>query len=118
MTEQQLSRLRELVADVKLMAAEIQEILNSAPSDVAAAPVEITLVRFTGSDNQRSMDGTSTKILAIKALRELTGMGLKETKEMVETGGTFRVSPHLHVDHWKRLISDAKHAGCVFKNGP
>lgn len=52
----------------------------AAPSSAAAAPVEEEQTEFT----VMLMEAGASKISVIKAVREITGLGLKEAKEMVD----------------------------------
>ncbi len=84
----------KLIEDVKsLTVLELSELVKSleeefgvsaaAPVAVAAAPVAAAAEEKTEFDVVLKAAG-SNKIATIKAVREITGLGLKEAKELVD----------------------------------
>lgn len=77
----------------------------AAAGEAAAddAPTEVTVV-LKSSD-------ASKKIAAIKVVRELTGLGLKDAKDIVE-GTNVNVKENVPVEEAKKMKEQLEAAGC------
>jgi large subunit ribosomal protein L7/L12 len=97
----------EVCALVKAMEEKFG-VSASAPVAVAAAPVAAVVEEQTEFDVHMTSFGEK-KIEVIKAVRELTGLGLKEAKDLVESAPCVikaGVSKD-EVEKIKKLLSDA-----------
>ena len=87
--------VEELSALTVMEAAELSKLLEEKWGVSAAAPVAVAAVAAGGGDAAAAEEKTefdvvmnsfgAQKIKVIKAVRELTGLGLKEAKAMVES---------------------------------
>ena len=96
-----MSDLAKIVDDLSkltvLQAAELAKMLEEKWGVSAAAPVAIAAAPGAGAgaaavEEQTEFDvilsaAGEKKIQVIKVVRELTGLGLKEAKDLVEAGG-------------------------------
>lgn len=85
--------LREAVELFRELAEEVKPSLL-APNDKARERAEVIAAAAKMLEQLANGD---KKIQAIKALRELSGLGLKEAKEMTERAAPFRPAPHHRV---------------------
>jgi len=91
------------------MLVEFSTLLQNEPITAGSTPTRIF---------QDAADGTAKKIQAIKAVREFTGLGLKEAKDMVDLAGNgwsdlSFASGYDHPDEtkMKKLVDDLTNAG-------
>lgn len=86
-------KFQSLVASIeKLSVIEVAELVKlletkwgvSAAAPVVAAAAGVAAVEEKSSFNVELTEAGSNKIGAIKAVREITGLGLKEAKDMVD----------------------------------
>ena len=98
-----MSKLDKIVEDLSaltvLEAAELSKLLEekwgvsaAAPVAVAAAPAAGGAAPAEAAEEQTEFtvvltDGGDKKINVIKEVRAITGLGLKEAKDLVEAGG-------------------------------
>ena len=89
------AKFEKLVGEIEQMSvldlAELVKILEdkfgvsaSAPAMMMAAPAAAAAVEEKDSFDVEITDGGANKINVIKAVRELTEMGLKEAKDLVD----------------------------------
>ncbi len=84
--------------NVTVMAA------SSGPAAGAAAPAVEEKTEFTVAIK----DGGAKKIQVIKAVRELTSLGLKEAKDLVDNGGNVKEgATKAEADEMKKKLEDA-----------
>ncbi|MCM2343220.1 MAG: 50S ribosomal protein L7/L12 [Alphaproteobacteria bacterium] len=90
------ANLDKLVEDLSaltvLEAAELAKLLEDKWGVSAAAPVAVAAAGAAPVEEQDSfnvvlVDGGANKINVIKEVRAITGLGLKEAKDLVEAGG-------------------------------
>lgn len=90
-----MSKINEIISSIEgLTVLELNDLVKaieekfgvsaSAPVMVAGAAAPVEAAEEKTEFNVELTDSGSEKIKAIKAVRELTGLGLKEAKEMVE----------------------------------
>jgi large subunit ribosomal protein L7/L12 len=96
-----MSKLEKIVDDLSgltiLEAAELTKLLEAKWGVSAAAPVAVAAVAAGGAaaapkEEKTEFDvilvsGGDKKINVIKEVRAITGLGLKEAKDLVEAGG-------------------------------
>lgn len=92
-------KITNLIEEVKaLTVLELSELVKALEEEFgvsAAAPVAVAAAPAAGNDAPAAAEKTefdvvlaeagATKINVIKVVRELTGLGLKEAKELVDT---------------------------------
>lgn len=99
MTEGELFRKKEDYADLRDMLTSTQATNTRLSTEVTQLKHEVERER-KGLPMQTALSKVlepllnGQKIPAIKAVRELTGLGLKESKDLVETGKVGYVSPY------------------------
>lgn len=91
-----MSKLEQIIADVKelklLEVAELVKMMEEEFGVSAAAPVAVVAADGAGAAAAEEKtdftvvlaDAGAEKIKVIKAVREITGLGLKEAKEVVD----------------------------------
>ena len=92
--------VEELSALTVMEAAELSKLLEEKWGVSAAAPVAVAAVAAGGGDAAAAEEKTEfdvilasagdKKINVIKEVRGITGLGLKEAKELVEAGGKIK----------------------------
>ena len=80
----------------------------AAPSSAAAAPVEEEQTEFTVILKEAG----ASKISVIKAVREITGLGLKEAKEMVDNAPK-AIKENVSKEEATAVADKLKEAGAV-----
>jgi len=90
------ANLEKLVEDLSaltvLEAAELAKLLEEKWGVSAAAPVAVAAAGGAAAEEKDSFDvilvsGGDNKINVIKEVRAITGLGLKEAKDLVDAGG-------------------------------
>ena len=83
-----ISALKEMsILEIKELVDAMKEEFGIDPSAVAAAPAAATEAAGPAEQTEFTVtlkDGGASKINVIKVVRELTGLGLKEAKELVD----------------------------------
>ena len=112
------SKHPEIVVDIldTVHKEENVKILNTASND-QLNPIKFIDVNNNAMDitteimyHIRRKDGYSDKVAAVKDIRQLFGIGLKEAKDIVEDDNFWRhVYGHYYVPHWK-MIQTTNHA--------
>lgn len=106
----------ELSALTLLEAAELSKMLEEKWGVSAAAPVAVAAAGGGAAEEQTEfdvilVDGGANKINAIKEVRAITGLGLKEAKDLVE-GAPKEVKKGASKDEAEKLKKQLEAAGC------
>lgn len=106
----------ELSALTLLEAAELSKMLEEKWGVSAAAPVAVAAAGGAAAEEQTEfdvilVDGGANKINAIKEVRAITGLGLKEAKDLVE-GAPKEVKKGASKDEAEKLKKQLEAAGC------
>lgn len=110
--------VEELSALTILEAAELSKMLEEKWGVSAAAPVAVAADGAAGAAAEEKtefdvilVDGGANKINAIKEVRAITGLGLKEAKDLVE-GAPKEVKKDVSKDEAEKLKKQLEAAGC------
>ncbi|MGN1062946.1 MAG: 50S ribosomal protein L7/L12 [Alphaproteobacteria bacterium] len=110
--------VEELSALTILEAAELSKMLEEKWGVSAAAPVAVAAAGAAGAAAEEKtefdvilVDGGANKINAIKEVRTITGLGLKEAKDLVE-GAPKEVKKGVAKDEAEKLKKQLEAAGC------
>ena len=88
-----LDAVKEMtVLEVKELVDLMREELGVDPSAVAvaAAPVQAAVEEDGGNKTVVLKDAGAAKLQVIKVIREITGLGLKEAKDIADAGGNVK----------------------------
>lgn len=88
-----LDAVKEMtVLEVKELVDLMKEELGVDPSAVAvaAAPVQAAAEEDGGNKTVVLKDAGAAKLQVIKVIREITGLGLKEAKDIADAGGNVK----------------------------
>ena len=88
-----LDAVKEMtVLEVKELVDLMKEELGVDPSAVAvaAAPVQAAVEEDGGNKTVVLKDAGAAKLQVIKVIREITGLGLKEAKDIADSGGNVK----------------------------
>lgn len=88
-----LDAVKEMtVLEVKELVDLMKEELGVDPSAVAvaAAPVQAAVEEDGGTKTVVLKDAGAAKLQVIKVIREITGLGLKEAKDIADAGGNVK----------------------------
>ena len=107
MTVLELNSLVKAIEEEFGVSAAAPVAVAAAPAAAAAAPAAEEKTEF----NVVLKDFGSNKIAVIKAIRELTGLGLVEAKNLVEKLGT--VKEALPKDEANKMVEKLKEAGAT-----
>ena len=107
MTVLELNSLVKAIEEEFGVSAAAPVAVAAAPAAAAAAPAAEEKTEF----NVVLKDFGSNKIAVIKAIRELTGLGLVEAKNLVEKLGT--VKEALPKDEATKMVEKLKEAGAT-----
>lgn len=90
----------QFIADLEAMSVlELRELVTALEEHfgvTAAAPVAVAAAAEGGAAEEKTefdvvlTSGGANKIAVIKEVRAITGLGLKEAKELVDNGGTIK----------------------------
>ena len=114
-----MSKLDQIVEDLSaltvLEAAELATLLEDKWGVSAAAPVAVAAAGGAAEEEKTEfsvvlVDAGAKKIEAIKAVRAITGLGLKEAKELVESAPK-EVKADMPTDEAKKMKEDLEKAG-------
>ena len=110
--------VEELSALTILEAAELSKMLEEKWGVSAAAPVAVAAAGAAGAAAEEKtefdvilVDGGANKINAIKEVRTITGLGLKEAKYLVE-GAPKELKKGVSKDEAEKLKKQLEAAGC------
>ncbi|MDD3392495.1 MAG: 50S ribosomal protein L7/L12 [Bacilli bacterium] len=109
--EEFISGLKEMtILEVKELVDAMKEEFGVDPSAVAAAPVAAAVVEEGPSTaNVVLTSAGASKLAVIKIIRELTGLGLKEAKDIADNGGV--VKENASTDEAKEIKAKFEEAG-------
>lgn len=110
--------VEELSALTILEAAELSKMLEEKWGVSAAAPVAVAAAGgAAGAAEEKTefdvilVDGGANKINAIKEVRAITGLGLKEAKDLVE-GAPKEIKKDVAKDEAEKIKKQLEAAGC------
>ncbi len=107
-----ISALKEMnLLEIKELVDAMKEEFGVDPSAVAAAPVA-SQGAADAAPSQVSVsisDAGAAKVAVIKVVKELTGLGLKEAKDIVDNNGT--VKENISVDEANEIKAKLEEAG-------
>ncbi len=116
-----MEKIENLIAEIeKLTVIELADLVkaieekfgvSAAAAVVAAGPAAGAAAEKT-EFNVVLKDAGSTKIAVIKAVREATGLGLKEAKELVD-GAPKTVKENMPKEDAEKLVEALKTAGAM-----
>ena len=107
----------ELSALTILEAAELSKMLEEKWGVSAAAPVAVAAAGAAAAAEEKTefdvilVDAGANKINAIKEVRTITGLGLKEAKDLVE-GAPKELKKGVSKDEAEKLKKQLEAAGC------
>ena len=106
-----LDSVKEMtVLEVKELVDLMKEELGVDPSAVAvaAAPVEAAVSEESSTKTIVLKDAGAAKLQVIKVIREITGLGLKEAKDIADQGGNIKENvPTAEADEIKAKLEEA-----------
>lgn len=109
--------VEELSALTILEAAELSKMLEEKWGVSAAAPVAVAAAGGAAATEEKTefdvilVDGGANKINAIKEVRAITGLGLKEAKDLVE-GAPKELKKDVSKEEAEKLKKQLEAAGC------
>ena len=110
-----IESLKEMsLLEIKELVDAMKEEFGVDPSAVAvAAPVAGAASEDEGSATVSVViaDGGAAKVNVIKVVREITGLGLKESKDIVDTNGT--VKENISKDEANEIKAKLEEAGAT-----
>ena len=110
-----IESLKEMsLLEIKELVDAMKEEFGVDPSAVAvAAPVAGGAAEDEGSATVTVViaDGGAAKVNVIKVVREITGLGLKESKDIVDTNGT--VKENISKDEANEIKAKLEEAGAT-----
>ena len=110
-----IESLKEMsLLEIKELVDAMKEEFGVDPSAVAvAAPVAGGATEDEGSATVSVViaDGGAAKVNVIKVVREITGLGLKESKDIVDTNGT--VKENISKDEANEIKAKLEEAGAT-----
>ena len=112
--EEFISGLKEMtILEIKELVDAMKEEFGVDPSAVAvaAAPVAAAVEEGPSSVNLVLASAGANKIAVIKLVRELTGLGLKEAKDIADNGGV--VKENVSTDEANELKAKFEEAGAT-----
>jgi len=112
--EEFISGLKEMtILEIKELVDAMKEEFGVDPSAVAvaAAPVAAAVEEGPSSVNLVLASAGANKIAVIKLVREITGLGLKEAKDIADNGGV--VKENVSTDEANELKAKFEEAGAT-----
>ena len=109
-----LDAVKEMtVLEVKELVDLMKEELGVDPSAVAvaAAPVQAAVEEDGGNKTVVLKDAGAAKLQVIKVIREITGLGLKEAKDIADAGGN--VKENVPAEEANEIKSKLEEAGAT-----
>lgn len=109
-----ISALKEMnLLEIKELVDAMKEEFGVDPSAVAAAPVAASgAVDAAPSQVTVSIsDAGAAKVAVIKVVKEITGLGLKEAKDIVDNNGT--VKENIAVEEANEIKAKLEEAGAT-----
>ena len=111
-----ISGLKEMtILEVKELVDAMKEEFGVDPSAVAvaAAPAAAAAEEGPSSVNVVLASAGANKIAVIKIVRDITGLGLKEAKDIADNGGV--VKENVSTDEANELIAKFEEAGATIE---
>ena len=112
--EEFISGLKEMtILEIKELVDAMKEEFGVDPSAVAvaAAPTTVQVEEGPSSVNLVLASADANKIAVIKLVREITGLGLKEAKDIADNGGV--VKENVSTDEANELKAKFEEAGAT-----
>ena len=112
--EEFISGLKEMtILEIKELVDAMKEEFGVDPSAVAvaAAPAAAAVEEGPSSVNLVLANAGANKIAVIKLVREITGLGLKEAKDIADNGGV--VKENVSTDEANELKAKFEEAGAT-----
>lgn len=111
--EEFINGLKEMtILEVKELVDAMKEEFGVDPSAVAvAAPTAGAVDAGPATVNVVLTDAGASKLAVIKIVRELTGLGLKEAKDIADNGGV--VKENVDADQAKEIKAQFEEAGAT-----
>lgn len=109
-----LDAVKEMtILEVKELVDLMKEELGVDPSAVAvaAAPVQAAVEEDGGNKTVVLKDAGAAKLQVIKVIREITGLGLKEAKDIADAGGN--VKENVPADEANDIKAKLEEAGAT-----
>ncbi|MCX8074488.1 MAG: 50S ribosomal protein L7/L12 [Clostridia bacterium] len=117
-----MEKIEKLVSEIETLSViELADLVkaieekfgvSAAAAVVAAGPVAAAAVEEKTEFNVVLKDSGATKIAVIKVVREATGLGLKEAKDLVDTAPQ-TVKEALPKEDAEKLVAALKEAGAM-----
>ncbi|MEG0073330.1 MAG: 50S ribosomal protein L7/L12 [Clostridia bacterium] len=117
-----MEKIENLIAEIeKLTVIELADLVkaieekfgvSAAAAVVTAGPAAATAAEEKTEFNVVLKDAGATKIAVIKAVKEATGLGLKEAKEIVD-GAPKTIKENLPKEEAEKLVESLKAAGAM-----
>ena len=103
------------ILEVKELVDAMKEAFGVDPSAVAvaAAPVAAAAEEGPSTDNVVLASAGANKIAVIKLVRDITGLGLKEAKDLADNGGN--VKENVSADEAAELKAKFEEAGATIE---
>ena len=96
------------ILEVKELVDMMKEEFGVDPSAVAAAPAAVEEEADTGVKNVVLKSAGAQKLQVIKVIREATGLGLKEAKDIADAGGNVKEGiPASEAEELKAKLEEA-----------
>lgn len=111
--EEFINSLKEMtILEVKELVDAMKEEFGVDPSSVAvAAPTAVAVEEGPSTVNVMLTTAGPNKIVVIKLVRELTGLGLKEAKDIADNGGA--VKENIALDEAEKIKAQFEEAGAT-----
>ena len=109
-----ISSLKEMtILEVKELVDMMKEEFGVDPSSVAVAAAPVAQAEEEGSSTKNVVlkDAGAQKLQVIKVIREVTGLGLKEAKDLVDAGGN--IKENMPVDDANALKAKLEEVGAT-----
>ena len=113
--EEFISALKEMnLLEIKELVDAMKEEFGVDPSAVAvaAAPAAEAASEGPSSVNVVLADAGAAKVAVIKVIREITGLGLKESKDIADNAGSL-VKENISVDEANEIKAKLEEAGAT-----
>lgn len=112
--EEFISALKEMtILEIKELVDAMKEEFGVVPSAVAvaAAPATAAVEEGPSTVNVVLANAGANKIAVIKLIRDITGLGLKEAKDLADNGGT--VKENVAMEEANELKAKFEEAGAT-----
>ncbi len=107
-----IESLKEMsLLEIKELVDAMKEEFGVDPSAVAVAAAPAAVAEESSTVSVVIADGGSAKVAVIKVVKEITGLGLKESKDIVDNGGA--VKENISKDEAKEIKAKLEEAGAT-----